>query len=417
MTAGSLAELLKPCHEEDFLEESYGRCYRYIPGWRGKVSELLSWADLRQIIDTHPQDWLNVETHGGVTRNRLSLILRGRAIPPASFFREVPGPRGGTISRLDPSRLDDLIGRGASLVVDGVDELHPPIGALATSLERALHDHVRVNLYASWRSTPALDRHWDTHDIFIVQMSGTKRWQVYAPVRRHPVSDDVRLDTQLAAEPAWQGMLGEGDVLYLPRGWWHVANALEGPSLHLTFGAYRRTGLDLLHWLRGLLRESEAFRADLPRFGSKSERAAHLARLRDELLARWSPQLLDHYLQEADTGAISRRPNVSLPWSATDEVLPRGREAVVRLTAPRPPVVEPRQDGAFDLATTGERRRLTTDELEAVRPLFDGEAWSVSELCRRADSGIGAESARGMLIELVRAGLLAVLDVEPRESD
>jgi Cupin superfamily protein len=414
MTAGRLAELLKPCPEEDFLDHSYGRCYRYIPGWGGKVSDLVSWADVRQIIDTHPRDWVNPETHGGVTRNRLSLMLRGQAIAPASFFREVPGPRSGTVSRLDPAKLDDLISRGASLVMDGVDEVHRPIGALATSLERALHDPVRVNLYASWRPTPALDRHWDTHDIFIVQVSGTKRWQVYSPVRRHPVPDDIQLDTRPASEPAWQGALKEGDVLYLPRGWWHVATALEGPSLHLTFGVYRRTGLDLLEWLGALLRESEAFREDLPRFAPEEERGAHLDRLRDELLARWGPRLLDRYLEDADVDAISRRPIVSIPWTATDEVLPRDREAVVQLTAPRPPVVEPQPDGWFELGTTGQRRRLTTDELEAVRPLLDLEPWSVSELCRRAANGIGADGARAMLIDLVRTGLLAVVDVEPR---
>jgi hypothetical protein len=288
---------------------------------------------------------------------------------------------------------------------------------LATSLERVLHDHVRVNLYASWCPTPALERHWDTHDIFIVQVSGRKRWRVYSPVRRRPVPGDAQPATQRASEPAWQGMLGEGDVLYLPRGWWHVANALEGPSLHLTFGVYRRTGLDLLDWLRGLLRESEVFREDLPRLASADERAAHLGRLRDELLATWHPQLLDRYLREEDVNAASRRPSVSLPWSATDAVLPSDREAVVRLAAPRPPVVEPQVDGDVELDTGGARRRLTRDALEAVRPVLDGDAWSVSELCRRGEGGIGAQSTRAVLVDLVRVGILTVLDVEPQDDD
>ena len=215
-------------------------------------------------------------------------------------------------------------------------------------------------------------------------------------------------------EPAWAGVLEEGDLLYLPRGWWHEAAALDGPSLHLTFGVYRRTGLDLLDALRGELRESEVFREDLPRFASETERAAHVERLKEELLARWDGALLDRYLRENDVATLPRRPVVSLPWSATRGVLPPDGEVVVRLTGPRPPIVEPGVDGGVDVAMSGQRRHLTADQFAVLEPLLDGRRWCVTELGRRAGPTLDAVAVRRLLADLVRDGLLAVVEVDPR---
>ena len=200
MTTATLAELLEPCSAEDFLDESYGTSYRQVPGSPGKFSDLLSWARLNEILDAHPLDWLHAETDGPVVRNRLSLVRRGQAIAPASFFRDVPGPRGNPVRRVDPVRVAQLLRDGASLIVDGIDELHEPIGALAYRLERTLHEPVRVNLYASWTPTPSLERHWDTHDIFVLQVGGRKHWRVYAPAA--PVSGRRRRGSRTGARGA-----------------------------------------------------------------------------------------------------------------------------------------------------------------------------------------------------------------------
>jgi hypothetical protein len=79
----------------------------------------------------------------------------------------------------------------------------------------------------------------------------------------------------------WEGTLEDGDLLYIPRGWWHVALPLAEPTLHLTVGIHNRTGLDLLRWLAERMRASETFRRDLPRMSSAQVRAEHAARMRD----------------------------------------------------------------------------------------------------------------------------------------
>ena len=42
------------------------------------------------------------------------------------------------------------LAEGASLVLDSIEKIHPPIGAAAEALERFVGTLVQVNAYASW---------------------------------------------------------------------------------------------------------------------------------------------------------------------------------------------------------------------------------------------------------------------------
>ncbi|MFD7026561.1 JmjC domain-containing protein [Streptomyces sp. NPDC059917] len=69
--------------------------------------------------------------------------------------------------------------------------------------------------------------------------------------------------------PVADTVLTPGDVLYLPRGWWHAVSADQGTAaLRLTFGLATQTGAEFLGWLRDDLRASVIVRADVSRFGA-----------------------------------------------------------------------------------------------------------------------------------------------------
>jgi hypothetical protein len=68
----------------------------------------------------------------------------------------------------------------------------------------------------------------------------------------------------------WSGIMRTGDVMHIPRGYWHQATRTdrgEGYSLHVTFGFVKRTGVDWLTWLADRSREQQPFRHDLARWG------------------------------------------------------------------------------------------------------------------------------------------------------
>jgi ribosomal protein L16 Arg81 hydroxylase len=147
------------------------------------------------------------------------------------------------IPRLKSAELTRELREGATLVLDNVDELYRPIRRVAESLERIFRVRIQVNSYSGWRSSHGFDVHWDDHDVFVLQVAGSKHWKIYGATRRYPLARDVELADNAPTEILWEQTLRNGDLLYIPRGWWHVATPLDEPTLHLTVGVGNPTGL------------------------------------------------------------------------------------------------------------------------------------------------------------------------------
>jgi hypothetical protein len=395
--ANGLSGLLEPHTAEEFLASSWGQTYRHIRGREGKFAHLLPWERLGDILRQHRLDF-----------PRLRLMREGRALPVNSYLRHTSGARNKQpIPRLQPVKFTGQLRAGATLVLDAVDELHEPLEELAAQLERLFRERIQINSYAGWHTSRGFDLHWDDHDVFILQVTGRKRWRVYGQTRPHPLAGDAGNPKPTGA-PLWEATLEDGDLLYIPRGWWHVAEPLDEPTLHLTVGIHKRTGIDLLTWLGGQLRASETFRQDLPRFASPAERAAHMWRLREELLAAWDEQLLERYSDELDAMAEPRA-HVSLPWGATTEAVPPDEHARVRLLAPRPLDLKV-EDGVVEFCCHKKRWRFASGALGVLSRLADGRAYSIAELCEAAqEARLDEQTVRAFLGELLRHGLVAVV--------
>ncbi|HLL73105.1 MAG TPA: cupin domain-containing protein [Pyrinomonadaceae bacterium] len=400
--ANGLSRLLEPHTAEEFLASSWGQTYRHIPGRRGKFAHLLPWDRLNDILRQHRLDF-----------PRLRLMREGRALPVNSYLRHTTAARNKQpIPRLQPVKFTGQLRAGATLVLDAVDELHEPLEELAAELERLFRERIQINSYAGWHTSRGFDLHWDDHDVFILQVTGRKRWSVYGQTRPHPLAGDTD-NPKPENAPLWEATLEDGDLLYIPRGWWHVAEPLEEPTLHLTVGIHKRTGLDLLTWLTGRLRESEIVRRDLPRFASPVERAAHMRRLREELLAAWDDEPLERYFDELDAMAEPRA-RLNLPWGATADAVPSGDGARVRLLAPRPLDFKV-AGGVIEFSCHKKRWRFAAGALVVLNRLADGRACSVAELCEAAQRGearLDEQTVRALLGELIRHGLVAVVTTD-----
>ncbi|HEX8140978.1 MAG TPA: cupin domain-containing protein [Pyrinomonadaceae bacterium] len=406
MVFDHLAKLLEPCLPEEFLNSSWGRTYKHVRGWKGKFSHLLPWERLNEILSRHRLDF-----------PRLRLTENGKSLPASAYLRHVTsGRQRAAIPRLMPVKLTAQLRRGATLVLDAVDELYWPLEELAELLERCFQERVQINAYAGWRTSRGFDLHWDDHDVFILQVTGRKRWSVYGMTRPYPLASDTERAEKPAGSPLWEETLEDGDLLYIPRGWWHVALPLDEPTLHLTVGIHNRTGLDLLQWIKERLHASDNFRMDLPRFRTKEERALHLSRLRDELLAQWGTDVLERFYDEFDARAQAR-PHLSLPWSAAPEILPPSDDARVRLTAPRHLDLRGGservgEDGVVEFSAQGKRWRFAAAALVILRPLATGRVYSISELCEAASGTLDERRVRAFLGELILEGLVAIVPEE-----
>jgi Cupin superfamily protein len=405
MTAGTrtappglyaLARILEPYAPEEFIGSSWGVRFLHVRGRAGRFARLMPWSRLNEILRRQRLDF-----------PRLRLVRDGRPAPVSSYLKHVAGSRGRTsIPRLKPAELTRQLREGATLVLDAVDELSAPIEELAEGLELFFREHVQVNLYAGWQTSRGFDLHWDDHDVFILQVAGRKRWSVYGMTRPHPLVADVEAASKPAGEPLWQGTLEDGDLLYIPRGWWHVAEALAEPTVHLTVGVHNRNGLDLLRWLAERLRASETFRRDLPRLSSPSERAAHAARLRQELFAEFDDAAIGRFFADLDARADARA-RLNLPWDATPQMLPDAPQTVVRLAAPRPLELKT-VGGAVEFDALKRRWRFNVAALAVLSPLNERRACTLAELCEGARGELDEPTVRALVRELSAHGLVTV---------
>lgn len=109
----------------------------------------------------------------------------------------------------------------------------------------------------------------------------------------------------------WEGMLEQGDVLYLPRGYWYAAKALEEPTLHLTIGVVNSTGLDFLTWIGRKLENEIEFRQDVPKFGTPQDMSIYLDGLRNRLVSALTNDALREFLkQKGEAVTVPKMPDL-----------------------------------------------------------------------------------------------------------
>ncbi|GHD16357.1 hypothetical protein GCM10010313_44550 [Streptomyces violarus] len=322
---------------DDFLARTFGQRYHISRGAAHDAASVLTWDDLNAIL-----------THHRLDAPRLRLAADGKPLATHIYARPTVTRRQTVWQRLHPADLHQQLADGATLVLDAVDELHPGAAQLAMQLERWLRTAVQINLYASWTSTEGFGVHWDDHDVVVIQLDGSKRWRLYGPTRVAPMHRDVDAPESPPTDPVAEFVLHAGDVLYLPRGWWHAVAASAGQaSLHLTCGLQTTTGADVIAWLSDCLRIHEVVRSDVPRFGSATDQAAFTEQLAKLVMSELtSPDLLPRFLAARDAteqarlapslpyvGAVPPDPTLWVQLLVTRPALDTTPEGKVRLTA------------------------------------------------------------------------------------
>ncbi|MFC0505970.1 cupin domain-containing protein [Micromonospora costi] len=173
---------------------------------------------------------------------------------------------------LDERVLEQYAG-GATLVLQGLHRTWPALIDFARDLGLALGQPLQVNAYLTPAGNQGFATHYDTHDVFVLQVDGRKHWRIHPPVLPDPLerqpwggrADEVAATAQGPA--ALDVVLAPGDALYLPRGWLHSAQAQESSSLHLTVGIRALTRYALVEELMALAAEDRRLRSSLP-FGT-----------------------------------------------------------------------------------------------------------------------------------------------------
>ncbi|MFD4904123.1 cupin domain-containing protein [Kitasatospora purpeofusca] len=377
---------------DDFLARTLGRSFKVVRGDAASLAGLLSWDDLNAIL-----------THHRFEAPRFRLATAGEQLPTHLYSRPLVTRRSTVWHQLQPSELHKQLADGATLVLDAVDELHPGIDGLATQLEGWLRTGVQVNLYASWTGIEGFGVHWDDHDVVVVQIDGAKRWRLYGPTRTAPMHRDVDVPEPPPEEPVADLVLNAGDMLYLPRGWWHAVAASEGQhSLHVTCGLQSTTGADLITWLSEALRVHEAVRADIPRFGSGAEQRAFLDTIGRLVAAELESADLVARFAAARDATERARLAPSLPYITA---APPDPDLLVRLVTARASLTDGPQ-GTVRLVAGGEEWTFAAKAGPMLALLVGGVPRRLAELAQAA--GITVPQAATVMTELVEGQVAAI---------
>jgi hypothetical protein len=310
----TLDAILAPQSAEAFLTDVLGRTMLHIPGDPEKLACFFSWDELNRILTEHH-----------LQSPRLRLAQKGRP-PEALQVLRRPRPssllqRGMLPGLLDLEALYGYLRGGATLIVDAVEQASARLAMLCDGLARCLGTYPQINVYANFRDVESFGLHWDDHDTIIAQIAGRKAWRVFRPTCEAPLLHGAEADRPPSGAPDWDEEFVAGDVLYLPRGWWHAPCGVNEPSLHLTIGLPRPTGLDLLDWLMNRLGLEALARCDLPQFAAPEARHAYAHELKSVFDRLWDAEIVDTYFRER-RGLLGVRPRPSLPFAAVEPSLP-----------------------------------------------------------------------------------------------
>ncbi len=176
-----------------------------------------------------------------IRRPQFRLVAEGATARPSAVTRKARIGDNDLSDLSAPNRIITGYRNGATVVLQGLHLSDPHLARFANNLALQLDQPVQINAYLSPVSARGLQVHFDYHDVFVVQLEGTKHWRVWAPTEQSvdPVGGKHRLPQPKVdelGEPEMDLVLEPGDVLYLPRGHPHVAETTDCSSAHLTVG-------------------------------------------------------------------------------------------------------------------------------------------------------------------------------------
>jgi ribosomal protein L16 Arg81 hydroxylase len=214
----SFMDLLHPVSKDTFLDRFWGqRPFVVKRGRVGHFDRVISVDDVDDLLSS-------TAFHG----NEIRIAKDGTLVQPEQITEDNVVKRDVVWSHFD---------KGATIVFEHLNRKHAGLLRLTSACEEEIRLPFRANAYLTPSTSRGFSLHYDTHDVVVLQVSGSKDWQIYdnpmpLPHEEQSFTPVWREKARLLAEVR----LEPGDVLYLPRGFIHGASANSETSFHVTIG-------------------------------------------------------------------------------------------------------------------------------------------------------------------------------------
>ena len=282
----SLEWLIQPIKKETFFEEYWERrplvVKRESPNY---FESLLSFGEIDRVLTTLDRRYPEI-----------SLKNASRELTSAEYTLA-----GGA---LDIAKLYQLFAEGSTVTLAYLDTVVPALTRFCRALENEFSFPFQTNVYMTPPGAQGAKPHYDTHDVFVLQVAGSKSWTIFGtPVESPLPNQDFDPAVHILGAPTLEFELEAGDIAYIPRGVAHEARSTATTSLHITAGILRYTWADvLLEFIAGASLNDPVFRKALPPgfartgFDRASARETLLELLRRAPAAFQVDEVLDHFI-------------------------------------------------------------------------------------------------------------------------
>ncbi|NHB57346.1 cupin domain-containing protein [Acinetobacter sp. 194] len=227
--------LSKDNFKNDFL---YKKPYLF----KGAIDSNLSWNDVNELY-----------SRGDISHRDFKL-MNGYEVPKKEYI-ESYNNLGVIEYRCITSILYEYLRNGATLVRNRIKN-EPFVDRISKQIGSFAEARTLTGSYAAFSSKSSYKSHWDTRDVYAVQLLGRKRWILRKPNFEFPLYMQQTKDFVDIKEPEeiyMDVILEAGDILYIPRGWWHDPLPLNEETFHLAIATFAPTGFEYMQWLQNVM--------------------------------------------------------------------------------------------------------------------------------------------------------------------
>jgi ribosomal protein L16 Arg81 hydroxylase len=386
------AQLLAPFGTDEFFARHWERQHLLLHRNDPKFYEsLLTAADLEGII-----------SHTDARYPAIRLAKGGNYFAPEAYTRNIKHGDESFLGVPDVRRISEEYRQGATIALPALHRTWPALGMLCDRMTTEFDHPVHANGYMTPGNAAGFTPHYDVHEVFVLQIAGSKRWSLYAPVIELPHRNQICTPQSYSGQVPFETVdLNAGDLLYLPRGVLHSTTTAASFSAHVTIGITVYTWVDVLkETLQQAIDTPELRKSLSPGFASREAQKPALRLGLCEALDRLRAQtdvgrLIDVFTARVRAARAPRTPpfQADVVVVTLDSILeppPAGNYAFIE------------EAGETMLEFRGVRYRLSAPVASAVRALCARTQLRGAELTDQLDP----ESLLGLLQQLFDIGFL-----------
>lgn len=351
------------------------------PDAPGSFDDLASLDDLDRMVSSL-----------GLTAANLRMVRAGKTLAPSEYTSTGRSKRSAD-PLVSPASVYRRYEEGATIVLESLHRYWSPLTDFCRDLELSLGHRLQVNAYITPPSSHGFDVHRDDHDVFVLQVSGSKHWIVY--------------DTDEPDSVAIDEVLSKGSCLYIPRGFPHAAATTDAASAHLTVGVLTHDSIDIVREVVDLAKQQPAFKDRLDIRGVRDAKGLK------ELVERELDELRV-WIDKLDVDDVTER--VARRVFSTAQPIERGTLTQLEKVGGLQPSDEVRRrpgstcvlfprDTSLKVLLADRELEMPLAALPAMQAIAREQTFRIGDLHDKID----AESALVLVRRLIKEGLLEVV--------